>query len=164
MTGSQEDIERRIKLFAQRYDCALEKRLGYGWDGIVISTNSEGAIKGLRYQPLYERERDVYLRLQELAVFKVRGFNVPRLVRFDDELCCVEMTIVRPPFVLDFAGAYLDEQPDYPDDILEAWRVEKIEQFEERWTEVQAVMREFGRMGIYLADIKPGNIEFESCE
>lgn len=70
------------------------------------------------------------------------------------------MTIVRPPFVLDFAGAYLDRAPDYPDEVMEEWLAEKVEQFGERWPEVRRVVAAFRQWGIYLADVKPGNIEF----
>jgi len=40
-------------------------------------------------------------------------------VRFADDLLAIEMTIVTPPFILDFAGAYLDPAPDFP---LKFWR------------------------------------------
>ena len=70
------------------------------------------------------------------------------------------MGIVSPPFVLDFAGAYLDQAPDFPDEIMEDWRAEKKEQFGDRWGVVQDIMREFRKLGIYLADVKPGNIMF----
>lgn len=88
------------------------------------------------------------------------GFNVPRLLRADDELFVIEMTIVSPPFVLDFAGAYLDTPPVFPAEVLEAWREEKFEQFGDRWPTVLRVIAAFRKWGIYLADVKPGNIEF----
>ena len=160
MPNSLTEIEGRIAEYAARYSCATENCLGFGYDGLVISTNRQSAIKGFRYQLLHDRERDVYQRLAELGIFKVRGFNVPRLLRFDYELQCVEMTIVRPPFVLDFAGAYLDFPPEYATDVLANWREEKAEQFGDNWPEVQRIMREFAAMGIFLADVKPGNIEF----
>ena len=83
------------------------------------------------------------------------------MLAYDDALLCIEMEIVAPPFVLDFAGAYLDRRTDYPDDVMEEWQAEKLEQFgEERWKIVQNIMAHFARMGIYLADVKPGNITF----
>jgi hypothetical protein len=79
----------------------------------------------------------------------------------DDERWVIEMEVVSPPFVLDFAGAYLDQPPDYPPDVIEDWEMEKRDQFgEERWEMVRIVMYEFQQMGIYLADVKPGNIMF----
>ena len=136
-------------------------RFGWGYDGIVLGTRAGSAIKSLGFERLYLRERDVYQRLQERQVDEICGFAVPRLLDFDDALSCIEMEIVAPPFVLDFAGAYLDRRPDYPDDVMEEWQQEKLEQFgAERWDVVQLVMAHFARMGIYLADVKPGNIVF----
>ena len=139
----------------------LEDRLGFGFDGIVYATSRQSAVKVFRHEPLYRRERDVYLRLKGHGVVQVLDFKVPQFVDSDDLLWAVEMTIVSPPFVLDFAGAYLDKRPDYPDDVMEEWQAEKLEQFgEERWKIVQNIMAHFARMRIYLADVKPGNITF----
>jgi hypothetical protein len=160
MLYSRSEILDRATRFAQRYACTFEKELGFGFDGIVFSTTCQSAIKAFRYEQLYWRERDVYHRLFDEGILAVRGFNVPRLIRSDDELWIVEMTIVRPPFVLDFAGAYLDQRPDYPDEVMAEWRAEKAEQFGENWPEVRRIMAEFAALGIYLADVKPGNIEF----
>jgi hypothetical protein len=38
---------------------------------------------------------------------------------------------------------------------------EKREQFESRWPEVQLLIRQFRSYGIYLADVKPGNVMFD---
>ena len=94
------------------------------------------------------------------GVRDVLRFRIPQVRRTDEELFVIEMTIVSPPFVLDFAGAYLDKAPDYPEDVLEAWLAEKAEQFGERWPEVRRVVASFRKWGVYLADVKPGNIEF----
>ena len=90
----------------------------------------------------------------------MRGFQVPELLDYDDTLQVIEMTIVAQPFVLDFAGAYLDKLPDYPEEVWEEWRSEKREQFESRWGEVQAIIGAFRRYGIFLVDVNPGNIAF----
>jgi hypothetical protein len=47
------------------------------------------------------------------------------------------------------------------EEVMEEWRAEKAEQFGDRWPEVQRVVAAFHRWGIYLADVKPGNIEFK---
>jgi hypothetical protein len=96
---------------------------------------------------------------------RCRGFAVPQLIHHDDRLCVVEMGIVSPPLVLDFAGAYLDRRPDYPNDVMEEWQADKLEQFgEERRETVQRIMGHFARIGIYLADVKPGNITFAETD
>jgi hypothetical protein len=87
---------------------------------------------------------------------------VPRLLDSHDELLVIEMQIVTPPFVVDFASAYLDSFPPYVEDaeIMADWEANKQEQFEQRWPLVKQVLAAFQGHGIYLADIKPGNIEF----
>jgi hypothetical protein len=52
------------------------------------------------------------------------------------------MTIVRPPFLLDFASAYLDKAPDCPPEVIEEWRAEKAEQFGANWARVEALLDE----------------------
>jgi hypothetical protein len=70
------------------------------------------------------------------------------------------MEVVTRPFVLDFAGAYLDTRPDYTEEVLADWRAEKQEQFGERWPEVQSILWSLERYGIYLSDVTPGNVAF----
>ena len=119
----------RAEAYAKRRNLTIEEQLGGGLDGVVLSTNAKTAIKALRYQTLYERERDVYLRLQQNEVEKIDIFHVPSLIDYHDELWIVEMQIVSPPFVVDFATAYLDSPPDYPEEVMEEWEREKQELF-----------------------------------
>ena len=88
------------------------------------------------------------------------GFAVPQLIDFDNVLLALEMTIVKRPFVLDFAGAHLDTRPEFSEEIWAHWEAEKMEQFEERWPIVQEVIAEFERLGIYLIDVNTSNIGF----
>jgi hypothetical protein len=68
------------------------------------------------------------------------------------------MEIVQPPFVLDFAGAYLDRRPEFPTDVYADWLAEKAEQFGDDWPLVQSIMATLAGIGVFLADVKPGNI------
>lgn len=161
MANWRDEISDRIQSYAEQHGCTVQDELGYGYDGIVFSTDRKSAIKALRFERLFIRERDVYLRLKSHRVCEVLGFKVPQLIHSDDTTWIVEMTIVSPPFVLDFAGAYLDQAPDYPPEVIADWRVEKADQFGERWPEVLRLIAAFKRFGIFLADVKPGNIEFK---
>src|SRR2546425_1192178 len=105
-----EILTQRRQTYASRYNLRLAERLGHGIHGIVYAAKrniepGNVAIKGHRSQDAYERERDVYLRLRQAGIVEICGFNVPKLLRFDDELLVIEMSIVSRPFVLDFAGA-----------------------------------------------------------
>lgn len=76
------------------------------------------ALKLHEAEESYARERDVYRRLAEHRIDQVCGFDIPAMIDCDDELWVLEMTIVKPPFVFDFAGAWLDWRPEFSDEIL----------------------------------------------
>ena len=87
--------------------------------------------------------------LREAQTTRILGFNVPQLLRIDEEFRAIEMTIVRPPFLLDFADALLDEAPDFTEEI-----------FGERWPEVTRILAALQAFDVYLLDVNPGNISF----
>jgi hypothetical protein len=70
------------------------------------------------------------------------------------------MSIVSRPFLLDFAGAYLDQRPEFPDEVWSEWETDKREQFDARWPTVQAVLSALEKLGIYVVDVSPSNIAF----
>lgn len=150
--------ELRVSEYADLRGRTVLAPLGAGYDGSVYSTNWNTAIKVFEYEKLYRRERDIYLRLTELKLCEVCGCQIPGLIDFDDELAIVEIDIVQPPYVLDFAGAYLDDPPDYPENVYQEWWEDKAEQFGDDWDLVQSIMATLAGRGIYLADVKPGNI------
>ncbi len=115
-------------------------------------------MKVFRGNQAYLREKQVYERLRRLAVTRVLGFNVPLVIGWEDGLRVIEITIVKRPFVLDFAGAYLDARPEFAEGVWKDWEAEKREQFEDRWPEVQRVLGAFEELGVYLLDVSPGNI------
>lgn len=72
------------------------------------------------------------------------------------------MSIVTRPFVLDFAGAYLDAPPEFPEEVRAAWEAGKRDLFEARWAAVEAVLAALAELGIYMMDVSPTNIAFPS--
>jgi hypothetical protein len=78
----------------------------------------------------------------------------------DDNLWVIQMTIVTRPYVLDFAGAYLDQRPDFSEEVLAEWVQDKQEQFGPRWADVQVILRSLEGHGVFLVDVNPGNIAF----
>ena len=144
----------------------LTNRLGFGVHGSVFDAKNQtngirSAVKSYKHKRFYLRERNVYLRLKENAVMHIRGAAVPQLLDYDDDLWVIEMTIVKRPFVLDFAGAYLDFPPDYSEEVMADWATAKAEQFGKRWPEVQAILRALEEYEVYMADVNPGNVSFE---
>ena len=68
------------------------------------------------------------------------------------------MTVVSRPFVLDFAGARLDQPFDFSEEVMADWQEAKQEQFEMHWSEAQAILRELETYGIFVEDVNPNNI------
>ncbi len=130
------------------------------WVGQSQTAPAKVALKAHRFAEAYFRELAVYQRLKERGLSTLHGFNVPQLLGSDDRLRILEMTIVRRPFVLDFAGAHLDSRPEFPAEVWADWEVEKREQFEGRWPTVEKILSAFEELGIYLLDVSPGNIAF----
>jgi hypothetical protein len=167
MSFSQE-LEQRAREYVQRHGLALGDKLGSGVQGIVYLTESQpqkgvpparSAIKVLHQEQAYCRERDIYLRLELNGVTSIYGCEVPQLIRYDDTLFIIEMSVVAQPFVLDFGGAYIDEAPpDFPEEVMADWRAQKVEQFGSRWHEVEAIIHFLRRFDIYLVDVTPNNI------
>jgi hypothetical protein len=162
------ELMQRVSSYTQRHGLVLGDFLGGGVQGIVFAAKSphhltevRSAVKVHQRRPDYARERDVYRRLKQFDVTTVRGFRVPRLLGFDDELWVIEMTFVSQPFVLDFGGAYLDRAPDFSEEVIAEWRAEKLEQFGPRWPEVQAIIWELEEeYGVILHDVHPRNVQF----
>jgi hypothetical protein len=154
-----------LGLYAERHELELAETLGSGKDGIVLVARRKAqagkvAVKALRWAEAYDREKKVYERLGRAGVDTVLGFNVPLLVGSEDRLHILEMSIVERPFVLDFAGAYLDARPEFSEEIWADWEADKREKFEDRWPQVQRVLDAFEELGVYLLDVSPGNIAF----
>jgi len=153
--------------YATEHQLQLAERLGFGIHGIIYiaedkSAGGKTAVKVHRESEPYLRERAVYERLRQVGVTNILGFNVPQFIRADDTLRIIEMTVVTRPFVLDFAGAYLDAAPEFSDEIWSDWEANKREQFDVRWPEIQAVLAALEEWDIYMVDVSPSNIAFRN--
>ena len=100
----------------------LQGELGFGKDGRVFASDKRSAVKLHEREESYSRERDVYIRLRDCGVTKAWIFNIPSLIDYDDTCRIIEMSIVFPPFLLDFASAYLDERPDFSEEVRNCGR------------------------------------------
>jgi hypothetical protein len=159
----QELLRRNVQAYAVRHQLQLTEQLGFGIHGIVHVAKDnikagKTAIKAHNSVEPYCRERDVYLRLRDAGITQITGLQVPRLVRFDDELRIIEMTVVTRPFVLDFAGAYLDIPPDFADEVWAQWEEDKREQFGSRWPDVLNVLAALEELEIHMIDVSPSNV------
>lgn len=156
------DLAARAKTYAASRGLAVDGSLGRGVNGAIFSTLGRTALKVFRQEQSYRRELGCYKRLSEFGVRGVAGHEVPVLIDEDDALLVIEMTIVTPPYVLDFAAAYLDEPPSWPPEVIDEWRAERMQLFSpEQWVIVEQIIKELEiDYGIHLTDVHPGNIAF----
>ena len=125
-----EDLVEAVLAYTSRHAIEVRELLGSGIHGIVYVVESKTdpgrrAVKLHRDSVAYLREKTVYERLIEKRVDTILGFQVPLPLRFDDEFMAIEMTIVMPPFVLDFASASLDAPIEFSEEILDDWEDHK---------------------------------------
>ena len=161
-----EELDNLARRYALTRHITLGERLGFGIHGIVFAAQDNAkpgflAVKFHREDVPFGRECLAYRRLQEEHVTRILGFNVPQLLRIDEEWQAIEMTIVLQPFLLDIADALLDQAPDFSDDVLRQWEKDKEEIFGERWPVVTQVLAALRGYGIHLLDINPSNIAFD---
>jgi hypothetical protein len=161
----EQTLIQNAQTYASRHRLSLAERLGFGIHGIILVAEDnvkvgKTAVKAHRSPDPYRRERDAYERLKAARVSRIRGFNVPQLIRFDDGLRIIEMSIVTRPFVLDFAGAWLDAPPAFSEEAWAEWEAEKREQFDQRWPKVQEVLAALEALDIHMVDVSPSNIAF----
>ena len=140
MTLSPQCPNARASVFAGQRGLFITGQLGRGLHGSVHLTSAMTAVKAHKVYQSYRRECDCYNRLHERNITEICGHHVPQFLASDDELSVIEMTIVTPPFLLDFAGAYLDWPPEFSPEAMEYWLHEKQEQFGPRWKEVQNIL------------------------
>jgi len=160
-----EDLVKVAIAYTSRHALEVRELLGSGIHGIVYVVESKTdpgrrAVKLHRDSVAYLREKTVYERLVEKRVDTILGFQVPVLLRCDDEFMAIEMTIVMPPFVLDFASSSLDAPIEFSEEILDDWETTKLEQFGSQWGMVQAILSELSKHGVHMLDPSPSNIRF----
>ena len=157
---SEDDTE-QAEAYALLRGFQLTGQLGAGLNGRVWKVRGKGKRAwALKIQDAlgFRLERACYERLGEHGVTEVAGFNVPVLFHADEGWRAIEMSIVDRPFIVDFAQAYLDAPPEFPDEVweerMETWR----ERYEEEWPAVQRALWDLEQLGIYYLDVHRGNI------
>src|SRR5690349_13138554 len=114
-------LARRLFRYLASTGGHLKGSLGFGNDGDIFATYEGTAIKLFNREEDFRQELSVYQRLAEMAVVDILGHNVPQVIHWDEGLLIMEISIVKRPFLLDFASALLDWGPDFSEEVLEEW-------------------------------------------
>lgn len=139
----------------------VKGQLGEGTDGAVWATSNNSAIKVISREKTFDTELRCYLRLMHRRVSEIDGLAVPRLIEYDRNLQIIEMTLVQPPYLLDFGKAYIDEPAPYTPEQLNEWRQHWRQFFPKSdIPRVHRILRILKAHGIDYVDPKPWNIRF----
>src|SRR6185312_9895220 len=107
-------------------------------------------------------ELAAYKRLYARGVFDVIGMAIPRLVKFHSKHLVIEMSIVQPPFLLDFVQATIDRPFEFEAGGEEAWWQSVAMTFGDRFELARDVFYALQqKTGIYYYDLAPRNMNFE---
>lgn len=88
---------------------------------------------------------------------------MPCLYGADEKLGVIEMSIVQPPCLIDFAGVYLDFPPDFTQEAWDIWLDQKEDEFESDWPRANAIYQYLiDHYGMYYLDLAPRNLRFRS--
>jgi hypothetical protein len=160
MSDYLQSLSERLRAYCEFTGQTPGRRLGFGKDGTVWETTEATALKVYERSIAYRQEVRVYARLAEHGVTEISGHAVPQVLGADTVLGVLELTIVEPPFLLDFASARLDQPFDFPEDVMQDWWMQKRDEFGENWGKAVAVLRALEKFGVYMTDVHPGNIGF----
>lgn len=147
-----------------QYRVRFVEELGDGKDGRVLKTERGQAVKFIYDESVYRRELRAYHILRQRDIDEINGFQIPRLIRHDDALRAIEMTVVQAPFILDFASAYTSEEYarfGFSQDVLEEREAHWSDIFGDHWPAVQVLCAAFTReTELILLDLSLNNIKF----
>ncbi|HEY0983293.1 hypothetical protein [Schlesneria sp. T3-172] len=119
-----------------------------------MQTSRASAVKAFYYEAPFESELEIYEYLKRWGVFEVAGFHIPELIDFDRSQQVIEMSVVMPPYILDFVDALIERPIERDEDQITAL----AEIFEDDWPRVKIAIWQLEEHGVYLGDVHPRNI------
>ena len=155
-----DNLPRELESYLQEHNLKATANLGNGQDGDVWKTDDNTAVKRSKRKSNHDNERRCYLRFEQLGIQEIDGFNIPELVRYDDDLLIVEMTTVSAPYIVDFGKTYIDRPPDFTPEVWSDWEDMYQEIWEDRWPIVRSAMESLKSVGIYYMDPHGNNVSF----
>jgi hypothetical protein len=142
----------------------LDWPLGSGTDGTVWKSTRDTAIKALDNEAGYWNEHDSYRRLAEFGLdHRIDEFVVPSLLGCSDQLRVIEIDLVLPPYIIDFAKVRIDRPPDFPEEVIQHYEAQCAEWFGGHWPDVRRLLAALESIGIYYLDARPSNIVFHDA-
>ena len=144
--------------YCRRNSCAIDPNGEFWWglDAYLWQSTNYQIIKVHRYKDRFHRELGTYQRLQDRGIERLKGFRIPQLLHYDEELQILELSFVSPPFILDFVEVGLGKRPSNFD--LDRIEAQQSKQFGKDWPDVKRLLEALMQIGIYYDDVHNKNI------
>jgi hypothetical protein len=135
--------------------------LGWGVSGFVfLAPDLLSAIKVHHNQEGHAAELKAYHLLRQHRITSLFGLTVPKLRRFDSARRLIEIDVVSPPYLLDFAGVKFVD-PEFSEDTVTDIQEMISERFGRNAYVAYAVQHELLKIGMYYLDLRPSNLNVE---
>lgn len=88
-------------------------------------------------------------------------FAIPVFHGCDPRLLIIEMGVVRPPFLIDFGKATVDDDQGWSREQMDMWWAQVNEHFEKDASIASSIFTQLrDKTGIYQWDLRPSNLNF----
>ena len=132
-----EDSKKRAVEYGFRVGTSVDfaTALGIGQEGFVRKTGKEraSAIKVFDPQRNYLNEIEIDLILESHEVSEIKGFTIPKLIDFDDELWIIKLSIASPPYLRNFGKASVGFPPPFTAEQMLEYETERKQLFGRNW-------------------------------
>lgn len=92
---------------------------------------------------------------------RIGRFVIPRLHNADTALLIIEMSVVRPPFLIDFGKATVDDDQGWTPDLIATWWEKVNDVFEKDAPIASSIFTQLrDKAGVYQWDLNPANLNF----
>ena len=124
--------------------------LGWGVSGFVfLSPDLQTAIKVHHYP-----------EVRQHRITSLHGLVIPKLRNYDSARRLIQIDVVSPPYLLDFAGVrYTD--PEFSEDTMRDIHATIEERFGNNAHIAYAVYHSLKKIGIYYLDLRQSNLNIE---
>jgi hypothetical protein len=163
MAEVPDDLWRRCEEYCRNHARHLQsdEPTWWGWEAFLWLTTEDSVLKVHRNSKEFLQELAVYQRLATRGGKPLQGFQIPLLLDYDENRLVLELSFVRPPYVLDFGRATLDGAPADFDPESPEWIAEKQQSYGSRWPEIVRLLDALRHLGIHYVDVHRRNICIE---
>lgn len=135
--------------------------LGWGVSGFVfLSSDLRTAIKVHHNPDGFHTEVKAYKMLRRHRITRIGGITIPKLHKEDFDRQLIQIDLVKPPYLLDFAGVRFSD-PKFPPETVRQIDEDIQLRFGRNAAFAYAVQHRLLQIGMYYLDLRPSNLNLQ---